>query len=131
MKLLIRLVVGSALVIVVLYLFFEPKCCLNGGNSKDKGRRTAVSSDLRLLSDDEEEYWKAHHTYSADLSGLRDGLGPMTSYGVTLKVLAASTDGFIAEATHADWRGGRCVVGAGSFLGDSLQPRLPLCHGKV
>jgi hypothetical protein len=87
-----------------------------------------VKHELRAVAAVQEAYRVEHPSYATDIAQLpakRDSI-----FGVRVRVVAASIDGFLAEGRHDIWTG-RCVIAVGSFVGDSLKAAEPRCYSDV
>lgn len=110
LELLIALVIVGILVAIAMPRFME---------IKTKAYVTTMESDLRVLSIQEELYYKSHESYTTVASDL-DGF--VASPGVTVSINEATPLGWGATATHAGVPGRHCGIYMGQADSTSGNP---------
>ena len=86
----------------------------------------AVKTDLRALAAAQSKFREGNASYASDVAHLPVNPDSASVRGAHVRILAASVDGFLAEGRHSIWNG-RCLIAAGSYLGDSLKAGEPRC----
>lgn len=81
----------------------------------------AIKADLQTVRAAQGRYRAANGTYAKALPD------STSVHGVHTRIVAASTDGFLAEGLSDFWAG-RCLLAVGSFAGDSLKAGEPRCY---
>lgn len=93
----------------------------------DRPHVAMLKLQLRVLAAGQEVYRSDSRTYASDV--MRVWLSPAdnSAHGVQLRIIAADSNGYIAEGRSTGWEG-RCVLAVGRLAGDSLPPGETVCY---
>jgi uncharacterized protein YneF (UPF0154 family) len=87
----------------------------------------SIKEQLRALAAGQRAYHNEQGTYSTDVVRVWMPQGA-SGQGISLRMLAADSAGYVAEGRSVGWDG-RCVVAVGPLAGDSLPPGEVVCQG--
>jgi hypothetical protein len=96
-----------------------------GRELRDKPYVASVKNELRELAAAQDSFQLRQGFYTSDIAQLPHYR--VEDRYVHLRILDASTEGFLAEGNNEFWDG-RCVIAVGPFAGDSLTAREPRCY---
>jgi uncharacterized protein YneF (UPF0154 family) len=85
-----------------------------------------IKQQLRALAAGQAAYLGEHRGYASDVIRVWVPPNDNTAHGVRLRIVAADSNGYLAEGRSDGWDG-RCVLAVGSSAGDSLPPGEPVC----
>lgn len=101
-ELLIVVVIIGILAAIAANMFWQ---------AKEQAFKTALISDLKVLSLQQEQYHAEHMTYTSD----EDALNYAATEGVDVTILSATATGWSAQAVHASMPDRPC----GILMGDA------------
>lgn len=93
---------------------------------RDAPHIATVKDQLRALAAAQDSFRLLNPSYAINVGAVWGSRAEAA--GVQLRVLQADSSGFLAEGRSSAWDGW-CVVAVGGYVGDSLKPGEPLCHG--
>ena len=86
-----------------------------------------IKQQLRALAAGQTAHRKEHQVYASEVLRVWAPPADNSAQGVELRIVAADSEGYVAEGRSAGW-GGRCLLAVGRVAGDSLPPGEPVCY---
>lgn len=118
-------VVATVILIAALIGFFLLSRQIRSG--LERPYPVNIRLQLRALAAGQAAHFREHRAYSLEITRVWIPPADNTAQGVQLRIIAADSDGYIAEGRSAGWDG-RCLLAVGTAAGDSLPPGEPVCY---